>query len=78
MRVKIEKILHYRDAAKPPIIQMCDALPVNIPPSFKTILCNCLGHGFRKFRDLLDFFPEPCLKVMKSLARVFEIEEKIQ
>ena len=72
----LEKILHYRDAVKPPIIQMCDALPVNIPQSFKTILCNCLGHGFRKFRDLLEFFPEPCMKVMQSLATVFEAEEK--
>ncbi len=74
----LEQILRHRDSTKPAIIQMCDALPVNIPKSFKTILCNCLGHGFRKFRDLLDFFPEPCLKVMKSLAVVFEVEEKTQ
>ncbi len=74
----LAQILRHRESTKPPIIQMCDALPVNIPKSFKTILCNCLGHGFRKFRDLLDFFPEPCLKVMKSLAVVFENEEKTQ
>lgn len=72
----LEKILRYRDAAKSTIIQMCDASSMNIPQSFKTILCNCLGHGFRKFRDLLEFFPEPCLKVMRSLAAVFEVEEK--
>ena len=74
----LEEILRHRDPAKPDIIQMCDASNNNIPSSFKTILCNCLGHGFRKFRDLLDFFPEPCLKVMKSLAVVFEVEEKTQ
>jgi len=68
--------LRYRDAAKSTIIQMCDASSMNIPPSFKTIQCNCLGHGFRKFRDLLEFFPEPCLKVMRSLAAVLEVEEK--
>ena len=72
----LEKILRYRDAAKSTIIQMCDASSMNIPQSFRTILCNCLGHGFRKFRDLLEFFPEPCLKVMRSLAAVFEVEEK--
>jgi len=72
----LEAILRYRDPARPSIIQMCDASSMNIPQSFKTILCNCLGHGFRKFRDLLDFFPEPCLKVMRSLAAVFEVEEK--
>lgn len=72
----LAEILRHRDPAKPTMIQMCDASSVNIPPSFKTILCNCLGHGFRKFRDLMDFFPEPCLKVMRSLATVFEVEEK--
>lgn len=72
----LAEILRHRDPAKPAIIQMCDASSVNIPASFKTILCNCLGHGFRKFRDLMDFFPSPCLKVMRSLAVVFEVEEK--
>ena len=72
----LEEILRYREVVKPAIIQMCDGSSMNIPQSFKTILCNCLGHGFRKFRDLLEFFPEPCLKVMRSLATVFEVEEK--
>jgi transposase len=72
----LEEILRRRDMEKPAIIQMCDASSMNIPTSFKTILCNCLGHGFRKFRDLLEFFPEPCLKVMQSIAAVFAVEEK--
>ena len=49
---------------------------MNIPKPLKTILCNCLSHGLRKFRDLLDFFPEPCFKVMKALAVVFTFDEQ--
>jgi transposase len=71
-------ILRHRAADKPKMIQMCDASSMNLPPAFKTILCNCLGHGFRKFRDLLDFFPQPCLKVIQSLATVFKVDEQTQ
>jgi len=55
-----------------PIIQMCDALSANIPKGIKTILCNCLSHGVRKFKELLDFYPEPCLYVISILGKVFE------
>ena len=43
-------ILEFRDPGKDPIIQMCDALSANVPKDFETILCNCLSHGFRKFK----------------------------
>lgn len=72
----LESILQHRDSEKPPILQMCDALSANLPKSLKTIVCNCLGHGFRKFRDLLDFYPEPCLHIIHELGKVFEFEEK--
>ena len=71
----LETLLRNRDTDKPAIIQMSDGSSMNIPKALKTILCNCLSHGFRKFRDLLDFFPEPCLKVMKALAAVFTFDE---
>jgi len=74
----LENILRHRSIDKPDILQMCDASSMNLPPAFKTILCNCLSHGFRKFRDLLDFFPEPCLKVMSDLATVFKVDEQTQ
>jgi hypothetical protein len=51
---------------------------MNIPKALETILCCCLSHGFRKFRDLVDFFPEPCLKVMRVLAAVFKFDEETQ
>lgn len=72
----LQLILQHRDPKKPPILQMCDALSANIPKSLKTIVCNCLGHGFRKFRDLLDFYPEPCLHIIHELGKVFEFEGK--
>lgn len=72
----LEKLLEKRDPNNPPVIQMCDALSRNIPSSFKTILCNCLSHGLRKFDDLKDFYPEPCLHIIKQIADVYEHDEK--
>jgi transposase len=57
---------------------MSDALAANVPKSLqeKIIDCNCLSHGFRKFRELLDYYPTICLSVIKSLGRVYEHEER--
>jgi len=71
----MEKLLKNRDAQAKEIIQMCDALSRNIPASFKTILCNCLSHGFRKFNDLKEFYPEPCIRVIELIATVYKHEE---
>lgn len=72
----MERLLQKRDAHAAIVIQMCDALSRNIPSSFKTILCNCLSHGFRKFDDLKAFYPEPCIHVIEHLANMFEHDEK--
>ncbi len=72
----LNRLLQKRDAQAETVIQMCDALSRNVPESFKTILCNCLSHGFRKFDDLKEFYPEPCIHVMERLAKVFEYDEK--
>ena len=74
----LEKLLKKRDPNKPPVIQMCDALSRNIPASFKTILCNCLSHGLRKFDDLKDFYPESCLHILKQIADVYEYDEQTE
>lgn len=68
-------LLEKRLADKEKILQMCDALSANMPKSLSTIICNCLAHAFRKFRDLLDYYPEPCLHVMKELAKVYRNDE---
>lgn len=67
-------ILKYRDPDKEPIVQMADALSANIPKGMQTILCNCLGHGFRKFNELLDYFGVECLTIVKKLSKVFEYD----
>lgn len=70
----LEDILKNRRPEKPLIIQMCDASNNNIPKSIKTILCNCLSHGFRKFDELIDYFPEECLIIMKALGQVYKYD----
>lgn len=72
----LETILAKRKANKPPIIQMCDALACNLAKEAETILCNCLSHGFRKFKDIVDYFPVPCITIMKLLSQVYENDEK--
>ncbi len=69
-------ILKLREPEKPPITQMCDALSANIPKGFVTIVCNCLSHGFRKFDELVDFFPTECIHIMQMLGKVYEIDEQ--
>jgi len=71
----LEKLLTKRDPKSGLVIQMCDALSRNIPSSFRTILCNCLSHGLRKFDDLKEFYPEPCLHIIKQIADVYEHDE---
>jgi transposase len=71
-----ENLLKKRNPDREPVIQMCDALSRNIPASFKTVLCNCLSHGLRKFDDLKDFYPEPCLHIIKQIADVYDHDEK--
>jgi hypothetical protein len=68
-------ILKLRDEAKDPIIQMCDALSANVPKAIQTILSNCLSHGFRKFDELRDYFPEECLVITRLLSRVFKYDQ---
>ncbi len=72
----LEKLLKKRNQNSSPVIQMCDALNRNIPASFKTILCNCLSHGLRKFDDLKEFYPEPCIHIIKQIAEVYDHDEK--
>ncbi len=40
------------------------------------ITCNCLSHGFRKFEEILDDFPKPCITLMKLLGPVYENDVK--
>ena len=64
-------ILQKRNAALPPPVQMCDALPRNLPENFKTILANCLAHARRRFVDVEPNFPQECTYVLETLEQVY-------
>ncbi len=68
----VDRLLAKRDTQLEQALQMCDALSHNVPESFKTILCNCLSHGFRKFDELKEFYPELCLTIIQWLGQVFQ------
>ena len=69
-------ILKLREPEKAPILQMCDALSANIPKKIQTILSHCLSHGFRKFDELRDYFPQECLVIIRLLSRVFKYDQE--
>ena len=64
-------VLRQRADGLAPPIQMCDALSRNLPAELKTIVANCLAHGRRQFVDVVESFPEPCARVLESLAVVY-------
>jgi transposase len=72
----VEDVLKKREEGKEPIIQMSDALAANTPATIATIACYCLSHGFRKIEYLDDYFPLPCMSIMKKLGEVFEFDAK--
>ena len=73
----LSAILAKRDLNQAPIIQMCDALSANIAKDdlgedIQTILCNCLSHGFRKFNEVLQSFPQACITIMRLLSVAYK------
>jgi len=72
----LKELLAKRAADKSPIIQMCDALSANLPKDVITIYCNCLSHGFRKFEELVEYFPKPCKTIMTLLGKVYDNDQK--
>jgi transposase len=68
----LAEVLAHRASELEVPIQMCDGLSSNITKQFKTILCNCLLHGRRKFVEVVDNFPEPCRHVIEVLAKVYK------
>ncbi len=68
----LTKVLFERERQRGPPIQMCDGLDRNAPDEeFETILANCLGHGRRKFVDVVANFPGECRYVLETLREVY-------
>jgi hypothetical protein len=72
----LQQVLARRAAERGPPIQMCDALSRNLPKEFEVIVANCVAHGRRKFVELADVFPEPCLHVLEELKKVYVVDAR--
>ena len=64
-------VLAERAKELPTPIQMCDALPRNLPGELKVILANCLTHGRRYFVEAAANFPEQCQYILELLGKVY-------
>ncbi|MCP4968150.1 MAG: IS66 family transposase [bacterium] len=72
----LEDVLRRRAAGLEIPMQMCDGLSRNVPKEFATILANCMGHGRRKFVEVVDSFPGECRFVLESLGKVYHHDAK--
>lgn len=77
----LAKVLKERPAELSAPIQMSDALSRNVKNlgptgSFKTVLASCLAHARREFVDVMDAWPEECGKVLTTLARVYQHDDR--
>jgi transposase len=64
-------VLAERAKELPPPIQMCDALPRNLPGELEVILANCLTHGRRYWVQAAANFPEECRYILEILGKVY-------
>jgi transposase len=67
----LRDVLLHRSQKLPEPIQMCDALPRNLPGELQTIVAHCLAHSRRRFVDVIEQFPDECRYVLESLATVY-------
>jgi len=72
----MDRLLSQRDAQRPAPIQMCDALPGNLPKQFHIILANCLAHARRKFLELTEPFPQEVQLVLYAFQYIYANEEE--
>jgi len=60
-------------------IQMCDALPRNVPKpklsaGAEALIAFCLSHGRRQFVDVAENFPDECRYVLETLGAVYGVD----
>jgi transposase len=71
----LDGVLEKRESDKEIPLQMCDALSQNLPKRFKSLVCNCLTHGRRKFAEIIENWPEECRYVIEMLKEVYANDE---
>jgi transposase len=72
-------VLQQRSPDLPPPIQMCDALPRNVPKlpePLQTLLANCNAHNRRNFVKVTPSFPEECRFVLETLGEVYGYDDQ--
>ena len=67
----LERLLKIRSTELAPIIQMSDALASNRPKDTLTILCSCLSHARRGFKDAEPDRKKECGYVLYLLGKVY-------
>lgn len=68
-------VLAQRDAARPPPIQMSDALSRNTPGAHAVVAAGCLPHARRKYVEVAAHFPDECRFVLETLRAVFHNDQ---
>jgi hypothetical protein len=68
-------VLDQRDPARPPPIQMSDALSRNTPGAHAVVAASCLPHARRNYVDVATRFPDECRFVLETLRAVFRNDE---
>lgn len=74
----LDFVLKHRAKELGPAIQMSDALSSSKTQEVETIACSCLSHGFRKFEDIADYWPQECHYVMKGISDVYDNEDQTE
>ncbi len=72
----LRDILERRKPGSKTPLQMCDALPCNLPKPLETVISNCLAHARRNFVYIEDYFPKECLHVIGVFAQVYRVESE--
>ena len=71
MGENLDDLLTYRTEPTSALTVMTDGLDNLLSAAIEAITCNCMSHGFRKFKDILDSFPTECHHILKELKKVF-------
>jgi len=68
----LDKVLKHREKERGKIIQMADALSASRTKIVETLLCICLAHGYRKFKDIDHRFPAKCGVVALVIGKIYK------
>jgi len=74
MGENLAELLSLRSEPLSELTVMTDGLDSILPDLLDAVTCNCMSHGFRKFKDILSAFPTECHYIICELKKVFEFD----